>query len=743
MRLRERPITVLFALTSFVSAALLFSVQPMIAKLLLPLLGGTPNVWNTCMLFFQAVLLAGYGYAVVVSTRAFKQQLAVQLLLLGVALVSLPIGLTEFWVNSVPRSGNPSLWLLACLAALVGLPFFIVSSNAPILQKWFAQTGLRSSHDPYFLYSASNAGSLLALISYPLLLEPNLRLRSQSLFWTAGYVLLLALIALCGLVAWTTRRKNDYVEQFDSFATTPSAEATSTIDQNPLSFTRRLRWLLLAFVPSSLMLGVTNFISTDIASVPLLWVIPLSLYLLTFILAFARRQPIRLSILVVLLPVATVLIVISNVLPALNVKLLILLNLVYFFIAALTCHMQLAEDRPSTAHLTQFYLWLSLGGALGGVFNALVAPIVFKSVVEYPIVVLVGCLLLPVKNRQPAPHARALDFAVPLGMLVLTLSIVLMFYLFDHTWKARMLLALVTAPVFLMRKRPVRLTFSLLAILVAAGVVTALSDNTVLAKRNFFGTLRVTNDPQEQIHWLFHGSTNHGRQSTKSERKCEPLSYYHRNGPLGEVFSAFQSSQAPKKVAIVGLGTGATAVYAQPKEQWTFYEINPAVVDIARNPQYFTYLTQCNSVPMDVVLGDARLRIRDASDANYGLIVLDAFSSDAIPLHLITQEAVDSYLSKLGPQGMLVFHISNRHLDLSTVMADLAASRGLYCLGLYDPSAYDIQGKDTSVWVVMARQSSDTGALPNSSFARALTSDGSRKVWTDDFSNIFSVLRWH
>jgi spermidine synthase len=209
------------------------------------------------------------------------------------------------------------------------------------------------------------------------------------------------------------------------------------------------------------------------------------------------------------------------------------------------------------------------------------------------------------------------------------------------------------------------------------------------------------------------------------------------------VFSAFQSSQAPKKVAIVGLGTGATAVYAQPKEQWTFYEINPAVVDIARNRQYFTYLTQCNSVPMDVVLGDARLRIRDASNANYGLIVLDAFSSDAIPLHLITQEAVDSYLSKLGPQGMLVFHISNRHLDLSTVMANLAASRGLYCLGLYDPSAYDIQGKDTSVWVVMARQSSDTGALPNSSFARALTSDGSRKVWTDDFSNIFSVLRWH
>jgi len=291
MRLSERPVIVLFALTSFVSAALLFSVQPMIAKLLLPLLGGTPNVWNTCMLFFQAALLAGYGYAVVVSRRTFKQQFVVQLLLLGVALLSLPITLTEFWVNSVPRTGNPSFWLLGCLAAIVGLPFFIVSSNAPILQKWFAQTGFKSGSDPYFLYSASNAGSLLALVSYPVLLEPTLRLRSQSLVWTAGYVFLLLLIAICGLVVLTMLGKRDRVERSDLLATTSSNESEGN---KPLSFRRRFRWLLLAFVPSSLMLGVTNFISTDIAAVPLLWVIPLSLYLLTFVLAFARRPPIRL-----------------------------------------------------------------------------------------------------------------------------------------------------------------------------------------------------------------------------------------------------------------------------------------------------------------------------------------------------------------------------------------------------------------------------------------------------------------
>jgi len=550
------------------------------------------------------------------------------------------------------------------------------------------------------------------------------------------------LVALCGLIVWRSRATNAPSEELNPLVPTPLGEIISaTEDTKPLSFRRRLRWLLLAFVPSSLMLGVTTFISTDIAAVPLMWVIPLSLYLLTFVVAFARRSAIRLSLLVVLLPLATIVIVISNLLQGLNAKLLILLNLFYFFIAAQTCHLQLAQDRPSTSRLTEFYFWLSLGGVLGGVFNALVAPMVFKSVAEYPLVVLVACLLLP-SERTQTRRARVLDLIVPAGALLLSISIALICYSFGEAWRALIFLALLTPAVFVMRRRPIRLALSLAAILVAAAVVTTLSDNVLLVERNFFGILRVTNDPQEHIHWLFHGSTNHGRQSTRSERRCEPLSYYHLSGPLGAVFSNFESSAAARKVAIVGLGTGATSIYAQPNEQWTFYEINPAVVDIARNPEYFAYLTQCSSVSINVVLGDARLRIRESPDASYGLIVLDAFSSDAIPLHLITQQAVDSYLSKLGPEGMLVFHISNRHLDLSTVMADLAASRALYCVGLYDPAQYDIQGKDTSVWVVMARQPSDTGTLANSSFARVLTSDGSRKVWTDDFSNILSVLRW-
>jgi spermidine synthase len=743
MGLSQRFITALFALTLFLSAALLFSVQPMVAKLLLPLLGGAPSVWNTCMVFFQAVLLAGYGYAVVASGRPFKQQLLMQLVLLAMALLVLPIGLSASWVSSVPRTGNPSLWLIGSLTVMVGLPFFIVSSNAPLLQKWFAQSGGQSGRDPYFLYSASNAGSLIALLSYPVFLEPNFKLRSQSVIWTTGYGLLILLVALCGVVVWKFRQSNQSNDAL-SPAPSPESETSTNARENAVvNFKRRIYWLLLAFVPSSLMLGVTNFISTDIASVPLLWVIPLSLYLLTFVLALARRSLIPLRLLVVLLPVLTIVIVISNLLDGLiNARLMIVVNLVYFFIAALTCHQLLANDRPPTIHLTQFYFWLSLGGVLGGVFNALLAPLVFTSVVEYPLVILLACLLLPSTDQTEALRARVKDLLIPAGVLVLLLAIALTFYSIGEAWNSKMLMALAAPVVLLSRKRPVRLALTLGAILLVAGIVTAISDNTLRSDRNFFGVLRVTSDPNDKIHWLFHGSTNHGRQSTEADRRCEALSYYHRSGPLGEVFASFRSSLTRKDVAVVGLGTGAMAAYAQPDERWTFYEINPSVVSIARNPEYFTYLDQCTSAPIEMVLGDARLRIEEAPAGGYGLIALDAFSSDAIPLHLITQEAIDLYLSKLAPNGLLLFHISNRHLDLSPVMADLAASRKLFCIGMFDPTPYDIQGKDTSIWVVMARSQSDTGNLGKTSFARVLTSDGSRRVWTDDFSNILSVLNW-
>ena len=701
------------------------------------------------MLFFQAALLAGYAYALIASRWALRKQLVLQLLLLVLAFVSLPIGLSTSWVNSVPATGNPSFWLLTCLTAIIGLPFFIVSSNGPLLQRWFSHTGLVSARDPYFLYSASNAGSLAALLAYPALLEPNFTLRTQSRMWTGGYATLFLLVGLCGLTLWRQHRKEIRGTPLDPQLTDQSADPISSSPEERTaapSVRRRLRWVLLAFVPSSLMLGVTNYISTDIAAVPLLWVIPLALYLLTLVLAFARRQLISFRVLATILPGATILffiIYLSDL--STSPRVMIVLNLTYFFIAALTCHHQLAADRPSTTHLTEFYLWMSVGGVLGGVFNALLAPVIFNSITEYPLVMLLACLLLPAAaDRTDAQQPRWLDYLLPAGALLFTLALGL---LVNRLTPGTLigLLVILAVPMILtypFRKQPVRFALCLGAVMLGASFVTDVSKRTLHAERNFFGVLRVTRDASNTMHLFIHGKTIHGRQFTIADRRCEPLSYFHRQGPLGEVFAAFQGSPAVKNVAIVGLGAGATAAYARPNERWTFYEINPAVVNIARDPQYFTYVVDCSQVPFNIVLGDARLQLRQAAAASYGLIVLDAFSSDAIPVHLITQQALDLYLSKLAPGGLLVFNISNRNLDVSPVLADLALSRNLSCIGLYDPGPTQIEGKDPSVWVVMARSQGDFAVLSKGSYVRVLTGDDHRGVWTDDFSNILSVFRW-
>jgi hypothetical protein len=387
---------------------------------------------------------------------------------------------------------------------------------------------------------------------------------------------------------------------------------------------------------------------------------------------------------------------------------------------------------------------MSLGGVLGGVFNALLAPVIFNSVTEYPLVMLLACLLLPSAAEPKDTRARWMDFLPPAGVLLVTLALGLVVNRVASGKLAGLVVAF-AVPMFMIypfRKQPLRFALCLGALMLSANFVTVVGKKTLHTERNFFGVLRVNRDASDRVHTLVHGSTIHGRQFTIADRRCEALSYFHRTGPLGQVFAAFQSSPAAKEVAIVGLGTGATAVYARPNERWTFYEINPAVVNIARNPQYFTYVVDCEQVPFNVVLGDARLKLREAPDAHYGLIVLDAFSSDAIPLHLITQQAIDLYLSKLAPGGLLVFHVSNRNLDLTPVVADLARSRNLRCIVLGDSMPIPIEGKDPSLWVVMARSPADFVVLSNSANARALTGDDHRAVWTDDFSNILSVFRW-
>jgi len=713
----------------------------MVAKMLLPLLGGTPAVWNTCMLFFQAALLAGYAYALILSKLPFRKQLVLQLVLLALALVSLPIGLSQSWINSVPATNNPSVWLLTCLSALVGLPFFVVSSNGPLLQSWFSRTDYPSASDPYFLYSASNAGSLVALLAYPVLLEPSFTLGKQSRIWAAGYAVLMVLVGVCGFALWRLDRNKSKksLPALPQLATSPADSLSSSIEKGSAipSIRRRLWWVLLAFVPSSLMLGVTNHISTDIASVPLLWIIPLALYLLTLVIAFARRRLISLHALALILPGATLVFLLVYLLNiSAGPGVMISLNLIYFFLAALTLHTQLAADRPSASHLPDFYLCMSLGGVLGGVFNALLAPAIFSSVTEYPLMMLLACLLLP--DQSDARRSRWIDVLLPVSVLLCTLVLGLVASAVGIL-VAFIVLMIIVYP---FRKQPLRFTLCLGAIMLGANFVSVIGKTILHTERNFFGVLRVARNESDTMHTLIHGSTIHGRQHTVGDQRCDALSYFHRSGPLGSIFAAFDSSPAAREVAIIGLGAGATAVYAKPNERWTFYEINPAVVKIARNPNYFTYVAGCEQVPFNVVLGDARLKLQEARDASYGLIVLDAFSSDAIPIHLITQQALDLYLSKLAPGGLLVFHVTNRNLDLSPVLADLALSRDLSCMILRDPMLVPIEGKSPSVWAVMSRSSADLSLISNSSDARVLTGDSKRAVWTDDFSNIMSVLKW-
>ena len=728
--------TLLFGVTIFISSALLFSVQPMIAKMLLPLLGGTPAVWNTCMLFFQAVLLAGYAYALLVSRWPLRRQLVVQLAVLAVAFISLPIRLSSSWVNSVPPTEDPSLWLLFCLAASVGLPFFIISSNSPLLQKWFSRTATDSAKDPYFLYAASNAGSLLALLAYPVVLEPYFTLRMQSRIWTVLYALLVLLIALHCLVLFRNRDQK-------------TVENKSVLPDEKLTVRRRLRWLLLAFAPSSLMLGVTNYITTDVASVPLLWIIPLALYLLTMIFAFSRRKFFSARFGDLVVPAATIFLLMLYLADSSGrgSRILILLHLGYFFLAALMCHSQLAEDRPGPQHLAQFYVWLSLGGVLGGIFNAIVAPMLFHAVIEYPLAILLSCLLLPgLKAGLSGVKERRFDFAFPALIGASTAGL---------GWFAHNVLPIkmsgsvfvVALPLFVaypLRKRPLRFALSLGAVVLAAALVTGVGRTTLHAERNFFGVLRVLSDRDRDLHSLLHGSTIHGRQNATPDRRCEALSYYHREGPLGRIFAQFQSvrTTTTANVAIIGLGTGATISYARPSEKWTFYEINPAVVSIATSSRYFRYLSDCAAAPVEMVLGDARLKLRNAPDQSYDLLVLDAFSSDAIPVHLMTSQALDLYLSKLAPDGLLVFHISNRNLDLTGVVADLAKTRQLSGLSMLDLTPTQPNGKDPSHWVVLARNSASFGALANDKDATPLVSSGTEDVWTDDFSNILSVFKW-
>jgi hypothetical protein len=739
----------LFGITLFVSALLLFLVQPMIAKMLLPLLGGAPTVWNTCMVFFQAMLLAGYAYAHLITTHftCCRQLVAHFVLVLAAGLV-LPFGVAETQVGALSGTSNPSLRVLWSLMTAVGLPFFVLSATSPLLQRWFSQTRHPSAADPYFLYSASNIGSLLALLGYPLILEPYLRLPQQSRLWGAGYAALALLLLACAVVMKHMRSRPVSLPRGAQAGALVESAAARDVKQRS-AWKQRFHWVVLAFAPSSLMLGVTNYLTMDIASIPLLWAVPLGLYLGTFILSFSRRKLIPIRWMARAVPIgalALTLLILSR--ATHPVWLLILVHLAFFGMAGLMCHGQLAESRPEAGRLTEFYLLISVGGVLGGLFNALLAPNVFTSVVEYPVAIVLACLLRPSASPERPDKRQSLDFAFPVLLAMMTACLgMLSTSLGLQSVQMRNLLAVGLPAIlsFVFVDRPLRFGLAVGAIFWAGWLTLGPYGKTLHAERNFFGVSRVTQSPAGLFRHLVHGNTLHGRQFVEPARQCEPLTYYHPSGPLGDVFELFHARPASTNVAVIGLGAGSMACYRRAGERWTFYEIDPAVIHIAQNTNYFTYLARCGHGEVRIVEGDARLRLREAPGAHYGLIVLDAFSSDAIPVHLLTREAVALYLSKLADGGLLAFHISNRYLDLEPVVAVLAQSANLVCRSCDDVNLSDKEqaiGKEESHWVVLARGPEVLGNLNRKSRWLGVQGRAHVRVWTDDFSNIPSVFKW-
>jgi hypothetical protein len=703
-----------FAATLFVGACLLFLVQPMVSKMILPHLGGSPSVWNTCMCFFQAMLLLGYAYAHWLATRfGGVAQAAIHIAVLAAAALFLPFDLTT---QVPPTEGSPVPWLITRLATTVGPPFFAISATAPLLQRWFSRTDHPAAGDPYFLYAASNAGSLLALLAYPLIVEPAMPLWQQSRDWSFGLGLLALGIAFC----WVGYRGR--------MITAPvMAEAAP----RP-SAAERLRWVAYAFVPSSLLLAVTAYITTDLASAPLFWVVPLALYLATFIIAFSRRPLLPHRLMLWLQP----LLIIPVVILAIGVHSvwLLLLHLASFFVIAMVCHGELARSRPAVRDLTEFYLWISLGGVLGGLFDALLAPLVFPDIWEYPLMLVAACAIRPAGVADGKAAWRA-DLLWPALLLAGLLALLPLGNL--PTWLV--FAAGSVAALVLVKFSDHRWRFALgvAACLLFAQLLS--SGETLATTRSFFGVNRVRLMEDGAFRVLQHGTTVHGVQSTRPGTAATPLGYYNREGPFGRFFAAI-ASRGVSRVGVVGLGTGGLACYARPGQSWTFHEIDPAVENLARDGRFFHFMEVCGNHPR-VILGDARLTLSEIPDHSYDLIVIDAFSSDAIPLHLLTREALALYQRKLVPGGIVLFHISNRYLDLAPVVAALASDAAAPARHLLylppEPSTVERLGAEV---IAVGQPGGNLDFLRDD--AGWQSAPPAAALWTDERSGVVSRIRW-
>ncbi|URW76672.1 fused MFS/spermidine synthase [Sphingomonas donggukensis] len=722
----------LFVATILTGSFLLFLVQPMVARMALPKLGGAPAVWNSAMLVYQALLLGGYAYAHWLATLSQRRAATIHLGVLALAALWLPLGL---FASGMPAGAEPALWVPWLLGASIGPLFFAVSAQAPLMQRWYALA--EPGRDPYALYAASNVGSFGGLIAYPLLVEPGLALKMQSLVWSGGYVLLIALVALC---AWRLPRGDDAIA------------AAATVSPPPPR-RRVAHWIVLAAVPSGLMLATSTFLTTDIVAVPLLWVLPLGLYLLSFTVAFAADS--RVAKLVTTFAPVMILLFGGAVIagrqdtPYLNA----LMALLLLFAVAVALHARMYALRPEPDRLTGFYLAMAIGGALGGVFAGLLAPVIFDWTYEYPLLILAaGALapqlfLLPFVGRfwrvEGWPRSIRIAAVVALTGALILVGLRNPGGWLGHTPENFAFLALAVLGVLTVGARISYVVVLAGALFLFGGYraleVTMQGDQRT---RSYFGVYTIRDYPD--VRTLAHGTTLHGVELTGSPlRERVPTSYYTPGSGVGRAMMAVPALYGPNaRIGVVGLGTGTLACYAQPGQDWRFFEIDPAVVRIARDPAKFRFLSRC-APDATIVVGDARRQLLEQPTSGLDLLALDAFSSDAVPMHLMTREAFATYARALQPRGLLLVHISNRFLDLEPVVGAAGAGGGWYGAQItFEPGIDDGTSASTSDWIALSRDSAVLGALVAQGGAwRPLRLRKGFVGWTDDYATILPLLR--
>lgn len=722
-------VRLLFAVTTFVAAALVFLVQPMVAKQLLPVFGGTPGVWAASVSFFQVALLVGYAIAhVSLLVLGVRRQPIIQIGLAALALAFLPFAVGT---DATPPASLPhAVWIALLLTTSVGVPYLAVTTASPVLQRWYASLGQADSGEPWFLYVASNAGSLVGLLAFPVLLEPRLDTSGQEWVWVAGFGGYLACIVACAL---TVRRRS-------------SSDANEAAEHRfvRVKTLRALRWIAVAALPVALMLGVTTYLTTDVASAPFIWAIPLALYLVSFIITFGRHWRVP-PIIAGYLAAASVLLVVLVEIERFEVNELARagIHIAAAFLAAVLAHSVLYADRPPAEQLTTFYLLMSVGGAIGGTFVSLVAPIAFNDVYEYPLLLALVLFLRPAPRWSPTSGMwRALLLVAELaaaGIIAIALAGAATK---DPVLEARfvadgwLLVTLLVPVVLIVRRAGIALLFAVLLALVTFSE----PETRLFRDRNFFGTTRVIEE--NGIRHIKHGTTLHGGQLIDPARRREGTTYYTQEGPLGDIVRELQRDGDFDEVGIVGLGSGAILAHARDGQRFTFYEIDPVVIRAAKDPDLFTWISDAN-VPVRIVEGDARKEL-ETERRQFDLLAMDAFSSDAIPVHLMTVEAMRLDLDRLAPDGVLAMHVSSRHLDLLPVISANAARLGLTARTRVDrPSPKRaLRGATASRWVVLVEDEQRLGAIADDPHWKPLPDPDDERAWTDDFSNVAQTIKW-